>query len=152
MKKIITYGTFDLFHVGHVRLLQRLRGLGDHLIVGVSSDEFNAKKGKRSVFSYEERAEIVRSVRYVDEVIPEHTWEQKREDIVRHGASIFAIGADWKGHFDELHDICEVVYLERTEGISTTSIREALERISPKTIADLKAALEVLSGALSMIK
>jgi glycerol-3-phosphate cytidylyltransferase len=152
MKKVITYGTFDLLHIGHVRLLERLRSLGDHLIVGVSTDEFNALKGKRSVFGYEDRAEIVRSIRHVDEVIPEHNWEQKRTDIVKHGASIFAIGADWRGRFDDLHDVCEVVYLDRTEGISTTSIRETLERVSPKTIADLKAALEVLNGALTMIK
>lgn len=152
MKKVITYGTFDLFHIGHVRLLERLREHGDYLIVGVSTDEFNAQKGKRSVFGYEDRAAIVRSIRFVDEVIPEHSWEQKRTDIVAHGASVFAIGKDWQGKFDDLHDVCQVVYLERTEGVSTTAIRETLERISPKTIADLKAALEVLNGVLTVIK
>jgi glycerol-3-phosphate cytidylyltransferase len=152
MKKVITYGTFDLFHIGHVRLLERLKGLGDHLIVGVSTDEFNAQKGKRSVYGYEDRATIVRAVRFVDEVIPEGSWEQKRKDITAHGVSVFAIGEDWKGKFDDLKDICQVVYLVRTEGVSTTAIRETLERISPKTIADLKAALEVLNGVLSVIK
>ncbi|NLY94578.1 MAG: glycerol-3-phosphate cytidylyltransferase [Myxococcales bacterium] len=152
MRKIITYGTFDLLHVGHVRLLKRLREMGDHLIVGVSTDEFNQKKGKRAVFSYEDRAEIVRSITYVDQVIPEESWDQKRRDILEHGVDVFAIGADWKGKFDDLQDICEVVYLERTEGISTTAIRHTLSQISPKTIEDLKVALELLNGVIGVIK
>jgi glycerol-3-phosphate cytidylyltransferase len=152
MRRVITYGTFDLLHVGHVRLLKRLRELGDYLVVGVSTDEFNLGKGKRSVFSYEDRAEIVRSVSYVDEVIPESSWEQKRRDIVDLGIDIFAIGADWRGKFDELEELCEVVYLDRTEGISTTAIKTTLGQISPKTIDDLKAALDLLSGVIGVIK
>lgn len=152
MKKVITYGTFDLMHVGHIRLFERLRQLGDHLIVGVSTDEFNAGKGKRSVFSYEERARIVSAIRYVDEVIPERSWEQKRSDIVEQGVSVFAIGDDWRGRFDHLSDVCEVVYLERTEGISTTAIKSALSQISPKTISDLQTALAILNDVISVIK
>jgi len=152
MRKVITYGTFDLFHVGHVRLLRRLRELGDHLTVGVSSDEFNEAKGKRSVFSFEERAEIVRSVRFVDEVIPENDWEQKRKDVVEHGISVFAIGADWKGKFDDLGDLCEVVYLDRTEGISTTAIKSTLGQVSPKNIEDIRSALDVLNSFIGMIR
>jgi glycerol-3-phosphate cytidylyltransferase len=152
MRKVITYGTFDLLHVGHVRLLKRLRELGDHLVVGVSTDEFNLGKGKRSVYSYEDRAEIVRSIAYVDEVIPESSWEQKRRDIVDLGIDVFAIGADWRGKFDELEELCEVVYLDRTEGISTTSIKTTLGQISPKTIDDLKAALDLLNGVIGVIK
>ncbi|UOP04749.1 adenylyltransferase/cytidyltransferase family protein [Conchiformibius kuhniae] len=126
MKVVITYGTFDLFHIGHVRLLKRLRMLGDKLIVGVSSDEFNLKKGKKSIFSYEERSEIVNSSKYVDLVFPEYTWEQKREDIIYYNANVFGIGSDWIGKFDDLKDICEVIYLERTEGISSTYIKSVL--------------------------
>lgn len=124
MKKVITYGTFDLYHIGHVRILQRLRSLGDSLIVGVSSDEFNQLKGKKSIFSYDERAEIVSSCKYVDFVFPEYTWEQKREDIIKYKATIFGIGDDWFGKFDNLSDLCEVVYLNRTEDISTTKIKK----------------------------
>jgi glycerol-3-phosphate cytidylyltransferase len=152
MKKVITYGTFDLLHVGHIRLLERLKQLGDYLVVAVSSDEFNAEKGKRSVYSYEDRAQIVSAIRYVDEVIPENSWDQKRTDVVQHGISVFAIGEDWRGRFDHLSDLCEVVYLERTEGISTTEIKSALSRISPKTIDDLKTALDIINGVLSGIR
>jgi glycerol-3-phosphate cytidylyltransferase len=151
-KKVITYGTFDLLHVGHIRLFERLKQLGDQLIVGVSTDEFNAGKGKRSVYSFEDRARIVGAIRHVDEVIPEHSWEQKRNDIERLGISVFAIGEDWRGRFDHLSDVCQVVYLERTEGISTTDVKAALSRISPKTIDDLKAALEIIDGVISTIR
>lgn len=152
MRKVITYGTFDLLHVGHVRLFQRLRELGDHLVVGVSTDEFNLTKGKRAVYSYPERAEIVRSISYVDEVIAEESWDQKRRDIAELGVDVFAIGEDWRGKFDDLGDLCEVVYLDRTDGISTTSVKSALGRISPENIEDLRAALELLSGVLGTIK
>ncbi|WP_406870579.1 adenylyltransferase/cytidyltransferase family protein [Thioclava sp. 'Guangxiensis'] len=121
--KVITYGTFDLFHHGHVRLLQRLADLGDHLTVAVSTDEFNAIKGKRSSIPYAHRAEIVAACRYVDEVIPEEHWEQKRRDIERLEIDIFAMGDDWAGHFDDLSDLCEVIYLERTKDVSSTEIK-----------------------------
>lgn len=121
---VLTYGTFDIFHVGHVRLLRRARALGDRLIVGCSTDEFNAQKGKKSVFSFEERQEILSSCRYVDQVIPETEWAQKRNDILKYKADIFVMGDDWRGKFDDLSDLTEVVYLARTEDISTTQIRK----------------------------
>lgn len=126
-KKIITYGTFDIFHVGHVRLLQRARSLGDYLIAAVSSDEFNSLKGKKSIFSFEDRKEILMSCKYVDLVIPENSWAQKRDDIKKYGVDTFVIGDDWKGKFDDLSDIVNVVYLSRTEDISTTQIREFIQ-------------------------
>lgn len=127
MRKVITYGTFDLFHLGHLRLLERLRLLGDHLTVAISTDEFNALKGKRAVVPWEERAAIVLACKAVDAVIPEHTWEQKRRDIETLGISVFGMGSDWAGKFDELRDLCNVVYLPRTEGISSTMLRERVQ-------------------------
>ncbi|MDF7674234.1 adenylyltransferase/cytidyltransferase family protein [Acetobacteraceae bacterium ESL0709] len=124
MKTVITYGTFDLFHVGHVRLLKRARALGTRLCVGISTDEFNARKCKKAVHSFAERAEIVSSSQFVDHVFAEEGWEQKRGDIIRYSASVFVMGDDWLGEFDFLSDICQVVYLPRTEKISTTGIRE----------------------------
>lgn len=124
MKTVLTYGTFDLFHLGHVRLLRRLSALGDRLIVGCSTDEFNDIKGKRSVMSYAQRVEILESCRFVSKVIPENTWEQKREDILREKVDVFGMGSDWEGKFDALCDIVQVVYLPRTEGVSTTQLRE----------------------------
>lgn len=126
MKKVITYGTFDLLHHGHIRLLERAKGLGDYLIVAISTDEFNLGKGKVCTYSYEERAHIVKAIRYVDEVIPEVNWEQKITDVKERGIDIFVIGDDWRGKFDFLKEYCEVVYLPRTEGISTTQIKEQL--------------------------
>jgi len=123
MKKVITYGTFDLFHVGHVNILRRARELGDYLVVAVSSDEFNAIKGKKAYHSFEDRKAILEACRYVDEVIPEHTWEQKIQDVKEHEIDVFVMGDDWTGKFDFLKDYCEVVYLPRTEGISTTKIK-----------------------------
>lgn len=123
MRSVITYGTFDLFHVGHLRLLQRARALGDRLIVAVSTDEFNSRKGKAAVIPYDERAEIVAAVKGVDLVIPENTWNQKRRDIVEQGVTVFTMGDDWVGKFDDLRDLCEVIYLPRTDGVSSTEIR-----------------------------
>lgn len=127
MKKVITYGTFDLLHKGHINILKRARAYGDHLTVVLSSDEFNAIKGKKAYTSYEDREEILRAVRYVDEVIPELTWEQKISDVVDNQIDIFVMGDDWRGKFDFLNDYCEVVYLPRTEGVSTTKIKEDLK-------------------------
>lgn len=127
MKKVITYGTFDLFHIGHLNILKRARDLGDYLIVAVSTDEFNALKGKICTYPYSERAEIVRAIKYVDEVIPENNWEQKISDIRDNGIDIFVMGNDWTGKFDFLKEHCEVVYLPRTEGISTTEIKNGLK-------------------------
>lgn len=124
MKKVITYGTFDLLHYGHIKLLQRAKSLGDYLIVGLSSDEFNRLKGKVSVLSYEERKHLLASIKYVDEIIPENNWEQKIDDIKTKGISIFTIGDDWKGEFDFLYEYCEVKYLERTPEISSSGIKQ----------------------------
>jgi len=123
---VITYGTFDLLHVGHVLMLRRLRELGTRLVVGVSTDGFNAVKGKRSTFGYADRALLVGALRDVDEVFPEHAWEQKRDDVIRYGAAVFGIGDDWQGRFDDLSDLCRVVYLPRTPGVCSTGIREHL--------------------------
>ena len=119
MKKVITYGTYDLIHVGHINLLRRAKELGDYLIVVLSSDEFNAIKNKKAYHSYEDRKIILEAITYVDEVIPEYTWEQKIQDVVDNDVDIFVMGDDWKGKFDFLKEYCEVVYLPRTEGIST---------------------------------
>ena len=127
MKKVITYGTFDLFHVGHVNILRRARELGDYLVVALSSDEFNAIKNKKAYHSYEDRKTILESIRYVDEVIPEFTWEQKIKDVQEHNIDVFVMGDDWEGKFDFLKEYCEVVYLPRTEGISTTKIKQDLK-------------------------
>ncbi len=121
---VITYGTFDLFHVGHLNLLRRLRARCDRLVVGVSTDEFNALKGKKTVIPYAQRAEIVSAIRHVDKVIAEQSWMQKRSDIVRECATVFAMGSDWEGRFDDLTDLCQVLYLPRTECISSTEVKE----------------------------
>ncbi|MEN8078671.1 glycerol-3-phosphate cytidylyltransferase [Clostridioides difficile] len=126
MKKVITYGTFDLLHYGHISLLKRAKELGDYLVVALSTDEFNAIKGKKAHFSYEERKVILEAIRYVDEIIPENEWEQKIIDVRENNIDVFVIGDDWKGKFDFLKEYCEVVYLPRTEGISTTQIKEEL--------------------------
>ena len=126
MKTVITYGTFDLFHVGHLKLLERARALGDRLVVGVSTDAFNEGKGKRTVIPYADRAAIVRAICCVDDVIPEESWDQKRDDIRRLGVTTFVMGDDWRGKFDDLKSLCDVVYLPRTALVSTTSIKEAV--------------------------
>ena len=124
MKTVLTYGTFDLFHVGHVRLLKRISEFGDRLIVGCSTDEFNAIKGKKAIFSFEERKEILLSCRYVHDVIPENHWEQKMDDVQNLKVDVFAMGDDWSGKFDYLEGLTRVIYLPRTEGISTTQIKD----------------------------
>jgi len=125
MKRVITYGTFDVFHYGHLRLLERARALGDYLIVAVSTDEFDAIKGKKSTYPFQQRAEIVKAIKYVDMVIPENNWEQKLDDIKNHHVNVFVMGDDWQGKFDFLKEYCEVVYLPRTPDISTTEIKNA---------------------------
>lgn len=127
MRKVITYGTFDLLHAGHINLLRRAKELGDYLIVVVSTDEFNwNEKRKKCYFSYEERKKLVEAVRYVDLVIPEENWDQKISDVKEYHVDTFVMGDDWKGKFDFLKDYCEVVYLPRTKGISTTKIKQDL--------------------------
>ncbi|WP_348533101.1 adenylyltransferase/cytidyltransferase family protein [Halomonas sp. 11-S5] len=141
---VITYGTFDMFHIGHLNLLRRLEALGDRLIVAVSTDEFNAAKGKRTMIPFEQRAEIVRSIRFVDEVIPEASWDQKLDDVKRHSVNTFAIGDDWKGRFDFLAPHCKVVYLPRTDGVSTTELKRSLNRFCSVSREDVLRAFDVL--------
>lgn len=126
LKKIITYGTFDLLHWGHINLLKRARDLGDYLIVALSTDEFNSLKDKKAYHRYEDRKLILEAIRYVDKVIPENSWDQKVEDIKKYDIDIFVMGDDWKGKFDFLNEYCEVIYLPRSIGISTTKIKKDL--------------------------
>ena len=129
MKRVLTYGTYDLLHYGHIRLLKRARELGDYLIVAISTEEFNVIKGKKAYHDYETRKEMLEAIRYVDLVIPENTWEQKRDDVKKYYVEVVVMGSDWEGHekFENLRDLCEVVYLRRTEGVSTTKIKEELQ-------------------------
>ena len=128
MKKVITYGTYDLLHYGHIRLLERAKALGDYLIVGVTADDFDKSRGKINVQqSLMERIEGVKNTGIADEIIIEEYEGQKIDDIRRYGVDIFTVGSDWKGKFDFLKDYCEVVYLPRTEGISTTQLKEELK-------------------------
>jgi choline-phosphate cytidylyltransferase/glycerol-3-phosphate cytidylyltransferase len=128
MRRVLTYGTYDLLHYGHIRLLKRARALGDYLIVAISTDEFNAGKGKKAYHGYETRKEMLESIRYVDLVIPEVSWDQKIDDIKQYKVDVVVMGADWEGsdRFEYLRDYCELVYLPRTEGVSTTQIKGEL--------------------------
>lgn len=126
MKRVITYGTFDLLHYGHINILKRAKSLGDYLIVALSTNEFNEIKGKKCYFSYEQRKQLLEAIRYVDLVIPEKTWQQKETDILQYKIDVFVMGDDWKGKFDSLKSLCDVVYLERTPEISTTKIKNDL--------------------------
>lgn len=127
MKRVITYGTFDLLHYGHVNILRRAKELGDYLVVVLSSDEFNwTQKHKKSYFTYEERKAMLEAIRYVDLVVPEENWDQKITDVQKYDIDIFVMGDDWTGKFDFLKDYCEVVYLPRTPEISTTQIKNEL--------------------------
>jgi len=143
-KTIITYGTFDMFHIGHLKLLQRLKDMADELIVAVSTDEFNQGKGKKTLIPYEQRAEIVANIKCVDKVIPEKSWEQKIDDIKKYDVDIFAIGNDWEGKFDFLKEYCEVVYLERTENVSTTQLKKSLTQFLSIPKEDILKAFEVI--------
>lgn len=129
MKRILTYGTFDLLHYGHIRILERAKQLGDYLIVALSTDEFNQIKGKKAYHNYETRKKMLEAIRYVDLVIPENNWKQKKEDVMDYKVDVVVMGDDWKNNenFECLRDICEVVYLPRTEGISTTKIKKDLK-------------------------
>ena len=133
MKRILTYGTFDLLHYGHIRLLKRAKALGDYLIVALSTDEFNELKEKKAYHNYETRKMMLEAIRYVDLVIPEENWEQKINDVKEYKADVVVMGSDWAGsdRFNYLTDYCEVVYLDRTEGISTTKIKEELKLQEP---------------------
>jgi glycerol-3-phosphate cytidylyltransferase len=125
-RTVLTYGTFDLFHPGHVQLLKRARELGSRLVVGLSTDEFNTLKGKQSVMSYEDRKAVLEACRYVDEVIPEEEWTQKPSDALRLSASVFVMGDDWSGKFDFMAQHCSIVYLARTPNVSSTQIKQRM--------------------------
>ncbi len=129
MKRILTYGTFDLLHYGHIRILKRAKELGDYLVVALSTDEFNATKGKKAYHSYETRKKMLEAIRYVDLVIPENNWEQKIQDIKDYKIDVVVMGDDWAGSdkFDYLKEYCEVKFLERTPGVSTTMIKNDLQ-------------------------
>ena len=145
-KIVITYGTVDMFHVGHLRLLKRLKEMGDELIVAVSTDEFNEAKGKKTLIPYDQRVELLSSIEYVDRVIPEKSWEQKIEDVKKYEADIFAIGNDWEGEFDFLKEYCEVKYLERTQDISTTQLKKSLTNFLSIPKEDILKAFEILEA------
>ena len=134
MITVITYGTFDMFHIGHLNLLRRAKDLGDRLVVGVSTDEFNALKGKRSVVPFAHRSDIVRSIRFVDDVVGESAWEQKEVDIKLLGVDVFTMGDDWYGKFDFLKPLVEVVYLPRTDGVSSTQLKSSFASLVPPAL------------------
>lgn len=147
MKKvIITYGTFDLFHAGHLNLLKRLKELGDYLIVAVSTDDFNSGKGKKTIVPFKDRIEIVRNIKCVDLAIPEESWDQKAKDCEIYGVSIFGMGDDWQGKFDDLKGLCEVIYLPRTAGVSSTEMKRFLQVLDRSHVQDLKHALDIISS------
>lgn len=133
MKRVLTYGTYDLLHYGHIRLLKRAKALGDYLVVALSTEEFNDIKGKKTYHNYDTRKEMLEAMKYVDLVIPEETWEQKLDDVKTYKIDIVVMGADWAGSdkFEYLKDHCEVVYLERTEDISSTQIKRDLNLQAP---------------------
>lgn len=139
MKRILTYGTYDLLHYGHIRLLQRAKQLGDYLIVALSTEEFNELKGKKTYHNYKTRKMMLEAIRYVDLVIPEETWEQKVDDVKKYDVDVVVMGSDWKAdpRFECLKDYCEVVYLDRTEGISTTKIKKELGIQGNNNVDDL---------------
>lgn len=146
---VLTYGTFDLFHIGHLNLLNRLKALGDYLIVGVSTDEFNAAKDKQTIVPFKDRVEIVKNIKCVDLVIPEHNWDQKPTDIKEHNVTTFGMGHDWEGRFDELKTYCDVVYLPRTDGVSSTEIKRILKILDRTHVSELKKALDIIASIVT---
>lgn len=144
MTTVLTYGTFDLLHIGHLNILEGLKSRGDRLIVGVSTDEFNQQKGKRSLFAFEQRARMIAGLKCVDQVIPEAHWQQKIDDVKRLNVDIFGMGSDWQGKFDHLNEYCEVLYLPRTPDVSSTDLKRALSTIDQNTIKDIKNGLDNL--------
>ena len=145
-KIVITYGTFDMFHIGHLRLLKRLKEMGDELIVAVSTDEFNEVKGKKTLIPYDQRVEILSSIEYVDRIIPEKSWEQKVDDVKKYKADLFVMGNDWEGEFDFLKEYCEVKYVERTQDISTTQLKKSLTNFLSIPKEDILKAFEILEA------
>ncbi len=143
-KRAITYGTFDMFHIGHLELLKRIKGMADELVVAVSSDEFNELKGKKTIIPYEQRAKIVEAIKYVDRVIAEDSWDQKIEDIKEHEIDLFVMGDDWDGKFDDLREYCDVLYLPRTDDISSSDLKKALNNLSSINVDEINQAFEII--------
>lgn len=152
MTTVLTYGTFDLLHIGHLNLLERLAERGDRLVVGVSSDEFNSSKGKKSLFNYQERSRLLGALSCVDEVFPEHSWEQKLDDIKHYQANVFGMGSDWQGKFDHLKPHCEVIYLPRTQNVSSTDLKRSLSQLDRKTVRKLKQGMDSLLDIIKAIE
>lgn len=131
MTRVITFGTFDVLHIGHIRILQRARALGSHLTVGISTDALNwSKKQKKTVYSQQDRLEIVQAISGVDEVFFEHSLEEKGRYIIEHRSDVLVMGDDWAGRFDEFNTLCRVVYLPRTDGISTTQLLQEIRAVA----------------------
>ena len=150
MKRVITYGTFDLLHYGHINLLKRAKALGDYLIVALSTDEFNwNEKQKKCYFSYEKRKQLLEAIRYVDLVIPEENWDQKMTDVDLYKVDTFVIGDDWKGKFDFLKEKCDVVYLERTPEISTTQSPRFKYPFKGEGILIIIVATQVIAASMA---
>lgn len=143
-KIILTYGTFDMFHIGHLNLIERLKSMGGSLIVGVSTDEFNESKGKKCIIPFDQRAKIVGAINGVTKVIPEVSWDQKISDIKKYNVDTFVMGNDWEKKFDHLKEYCEVYYLERTKGISTTSLKKQLDVFKSISRDDFIKAFDTL--------
>jgi glycerol-3-phosphate cytidylyltransferase len=150
VRTVLTYGTFDLLHAGHLNLLRRARALGDRLVVGISTNEFNESKGKRTIIDFQDRLEIVRSIRYVDDVFPEGRWDQKIEDVRRFNVNTFVMGDDWEGKFDFLKEFCEVVYLPRTLGVSSSCLRSEVSK-RERQVQDARKSLEVFPPILGTL-
>jgi glycerol-3-phosphate cytidylyltransferase len=148
VKTVITYGTYDLFHIGHLNILRRLREMGDRLVVGISTDEFNASKGKITVIPFGDRSQIVASIRYVDVVFPECSWDQKISDVQKYKADLFAMGDDWAGKFDFLKEHCEVLYLPRTDEVSSSLLKNVLLPLKGQKLTELKNALDTVAAII----
>lgn len=142
MKKIITYWTFDILHKWHINILKRAKELWDYLVVWISTDDFNNLKNKKSFYSYEERKYLLESIKYVDEVIPENDWAQKKEDIKKYSIDTFVMWDDWEWKFDELKELCEVIYLPRTPDISTTELKKVIKTLNKESIENIEKALD----------
>lgn len=151
-KTVITYGTFDLFHVGHLKLLQKASCLGDKLIVAISTDNFNEQKGKKSIIPFEDRKLIIENIKGVDFVIAENSWEQKIQDIINYKVDVFVIGDDWKGKFDFLNVYCEVIYVKRTKNISTTDLKKSYKYLSNLDLKKFNEAITLLQNITLNLK
>jgi glycerol-3-phosphate cytidylyltransferase len=140
----ITYGTFDMFHIGHLKLLQRIKDMCDYLIVAVSTDEFNKQKGKKILIPYKQRALIVENIKCVNKVIAENSWEQKKYDIKKYDVNLLVMGDDWSSKFDFLSKYCKIIYIPRTQNISTTKLKKSLSAFLSVSKEDILKAFEVI--------